>query len=148
LGTGFVVFGYTNNSDEDVVTFSNKICGFFLFLSVAMCIAMFGTIRIFGVLSQDLTMKIRMKLYKSVLRKPMEWFDMKQNSPGQLGTVLQTDCTTVNGVFGDIISQWFESLTSLFLGLGMGLYFNWRITLVALIVAPFLAIATWLTIVI
>lgn len=91
-------------------------------------------------------MKMRRVLFGSILSKPMSWFDHKQNAPGQLATVLQTDCTTVNGVFGDIIAQWMESLFSLCLGISLGLYFNWKITLVALAIAPFLGAATYVTI--
>jgi len=140
------VFGLAGPGEEEITTSANRIAWLFLILSVVMSLAMFYRIRLFGILSENLTMTIRKDLFASILSKPMGWFDKKENAPGQLSTVLQTDCTTVNGVFGDIIAQWIESVFSLCLGISLGLHFSWQITLVAIVIAPFLAGATYMTI--
>jgi ATP-binding cassette, subfamily B (MDR/TAP), member 1 len=45
----------------------------------------------FGVIGENVTMKIRKQLYKSILSKHMGWFDDKNNSSGVLSTIMASD---------------------------------------------------------
>jgi ATP-binding cassette subfamily B (MDR/TAP) protein 1 len=53
---------------------------------------------VFGTLGETVTLKIRKNLYSSILSKSIGWFDVKENSPGQLATVLASDTQVINGV--------------------------------------------------
>jgi ATP-binding cassette subfamily B (MDR/TAP) protein 1 len=45
----------------------------------------------FGVIGENVTMKIRKQLYSSILSKHMGWFDDKNNSPGVLSSTMASD---------------------------------------------------------
>jgi len=45
----------------------------------------------FGVISENVTMKIRSALYVGILRKNIGWFDEKDNAPGVLSATMASD---------------------------------------------------------
>lgn len=45
----------------------------------------------FGVIGENVTLKIRKQLYTSILMKHMGWFDEKNNSPGVLSATMASD---------------------------------------------------------
>lgn len=46
---------------------------------------------IFGILGESMTKNIRHKLYNSLLRKHIGWFDNKDNAPGQLAAIISSE---------------------------------------------------------
>lgn len=59
-----------------------SILSFFTAVSQKFC---------FGVIGENVTMKIRKQLYISILSKHMGWFDNKDNSPGVLSATMASD---------------------------------------------------------
>ena len=53
----------------------------------------FGFIQItsFGVIGENVTLIMRKALYSSILSKNIGWFDLKDNSPGQLSSTMATE---------------------------------------------------------
>jgi hypothetical protein len=62
-----------------------------LCLSIGALVFTFCQISSFGVLSENVTLKMRMDLYKSILSKNIGWFDEKENTPGQLSSTMATE---------------------------------------------------------
>ena len=59
-----------------------SILSFFTAVSQKFC---------FGVIGENVTMKIRKQLYAGILSKHMGWFDDKNNSPGVLSATMASD---------------------------------------------------------
>ena len=63
---------------------------------------------IFGILGESMTKKVRMMLYESLLKKPISWFDKRENSAGVLTMVLSSEIKILNGVSTELISSIIE----------------------------------------
>ena len=69
-----------------------------LLLSAGCFILTFLQISAFGIISENVTIKMRMDLYRSILQKNIGWFDEKDNTPGVLSSTMATEAQTINGV--------------------------------------------------
>lgn len=92
----------------------------------------------FGLVSENITEKIRYDLYKGFIRKEQGWFDIRENSPGILTGVLAEDALQIHSVGSEKIGNVLASLSSLIGGIGIALYYDWRITLTATAMTPLL----------
>ncbi len=52
----------------------------------------------FAISGENLTKRIRIKAFKSMLSQEIGWFDDKNNSVGSLSTRLSTEASAVQGV--------------------------------------------------
>ena len=55
-----------------------------LFAAVAAFLSRFTQTSLFGILSENVTFKLRKNLYSSILSKNFGWFDGKDHTPGVL----------------------------------------------------------------
>jgi len=46
---------------------------------------------------ENITLKMRYNLYKSIIHKHIGFFDLRENSPGILTAVLASEAQTLNG---------------------------------------------------
>ena len=60
----------------------------FLTLSISMFILTYFQGLSFGITSENLTNKIRIMLFESIIYKHVGWFDKKDRAPGVLGSIL------------------------------------------------------------
>ena len=97
---------------------------------------------VFGTLGETVTLKIRKSLYSSILGKSIGWFDVKENSPGQLSTVLASDTSIINGVSAEGLASQLEAGCALIAGLVLGFVFSWRESVVCLLCVPFMLMAS------
>lgn len=94
----------------------------------------------FGIVGENITLNIRQKLYGSLLRKNMGWFDARENAPGVLTSVLASDVQTLNGASTEGLAVICESFFALVCGIILGFVFSWKLSLVALGCMPFMVI--------
>lgn len=72
---------------------------------------------------------------------PLKWFDEPENNPGSLAVKLQSEALLVNNLTSSIVGIQISNTSALLTGMIIAFYFNWRITLVTLGLAPFMMIA-------
>ena len=72
---------------------------------------------------------------------PIPWFDKPRNSSGALSARLASDCLNVNTLTTSLIAIGLQSTSTLVTGLVIGFVFEWRTSLVALGLIPFMIIA-------
>jgi ATP-binding cassette subfamily B (MDR/TAP) protein 1 len=72
---------------------------------------------------------------------PVIWFDQPRNSSGSLSARLASDCKTVNGLTTTYISIMIQNLTTLVLGIVIAFVYEWRTSLIALGLIPFMIIS-------
>ncbi len=115
-----------------------------MWMAIVACAALFtytGQKACFGIIGENITLGMRKILYDSLIRKHMGFFDKRENSPGVLSSVLATEAQELNGASTGGTSVMVESMFGLVAGIVLAFYFSWRMALVALGVAPFMAVA-------
>ena len=72
--------------------------------------------------------------------KHIGWYDHKENTPGVLSSTMATEAQTINGVISGGMATSLQALFSVMCGIGIGFYFNWKISLVCLGCVPFMIV--------
>ena len=90
-----------------------------------------------------MTLEVRKLLFKSIIYKHIGWFDLKENSTGQLVTTLAQDVQALNGASTEGMGTQVETTLGLFMSIGLAAYFSWQMALVALAASPMLVISNY-----
>jgi ABC-type multidrug transport system fused ATPase/permease subunit len=113
----------------------------FLGLSVASFIFYGGQTYLFNRVGEGLTKKLREDVFIKIISMPIGWFDEAENNPGSLAVKLQSEAQLVNNLTSSIVGIQVSNTSALVTGMIIAFYFNWRITLVSLGLAPFMMLA-------
>jgi ABC-type multidrug transport system fused ATPase/permease subunit len=109
-GYTLVVLGYncqtipdgapTDLQDQctDIHNHATMLCLAMFICAIVGFISQFAKIFSFGIISENLTLKIRTQLYFAIVRKSVGWFDDKDNAPGIISSTMASDTQTINGV--------------------------------------------------
>lgn len=134
-------------SDEDPNTVRSKANEYSMYFAITGVViggATFLTIYSFTVAGEALTERLRGLAFRAMLRQELGWFDDKANGTGGLCARLSGDASAVQGATGQRIGTIIQSLTTLVLGVGLSMYYQWKLGLVALSFTPFILVATYL----
>jgi ATP-binding cassette subfamily B (MDR/TAP) protein 1 len=113
----------------------------FFVLAAAMALLSFTGQALYGFLGEYLTFTLRQRMFKHILRQDIGFFDINENAPGILTTRLATDAESVRALIVDRIRVVVEGAFMIVLGLGLGFYYGWQLTLVVLAVGPIIGIS-------
>ncbi|KAJ3248680.1 hypothetical protein HDU78_010911 [Chytriomyces hyalinus] len=90
-----------------------------------------------------LTHRLRLMTFKSMIRQEVGFYDDDRHSLGALTSRLAIDAARV----GDLITKVWADATQLVVtavcGITIGLVFSWKLTLIVLLVAPFMVVASY-----
>lgn len=123
---------------DDIRKQSDINCLIMFCLSVGAFFFTFNQLISFGTISENVTLKMRIDLYTSILAKNIGWFDDKDNTPGILSSTMATEAQTVNGVVAGGLATSLQAFFSVMTGVVLGFYFNWKVSLVCLGCVPFM----------
>ncbi|ESO02188.1 hypothetical protein HELRODRAFT_65830, partial [Helobdella robusta] len=84
-------------------------------------------------------LKLRMKLFSSVVHQELGWFDTHETS--ELSTRFSEDVNKIQEGIGDKISNLCHWLATFVAGIVIGLSYDWKLGLVVLAMSPLLAVA-------
>uniref|UniRef100_H2ZPB5 Bile salt export pump n=1 Tax=Ciona savignyi TaxID=51511 RepID=H2ZPB5_CIOSA len=88
----------------------------------------------------ELTVRLRKKAFKAMLRQDIAYFDDHRHSPGALCTRLSMDASRVQGCTGVRIGTIIKNFSSLGVALGIAFAFGWKLTLLTIAFIPFLVV--------
>lgn len=91
----------------------------------------------FSITGENLTYDVRSRLYRALIHKQVSWFDRKDKAPGILTNILSEDITNLNGLTTETIATLVESFVSLFAGIALSAFFQWRMAIVCILATPF-----------
>lgn len=86
-------------------------------------------------------MRIRQECFRKICRMPGAWFDEKENNPGTLASRVGTDTQKVNSLTSTVVNIQIANFSSLISGLIIAFIHDWRSSLVALGLIPFILVA-------
>ena len=95
----------------------------------------------FTIAGEFLTARLRERVFKSMLRQDMEFFDNKFNTTGALTTRLANDAAQVQGATGARLGVLFQVAFSLLFSVGIAFGYSWSLTLIVLGFIPILMVA-------
>jgi len=79
----------------------------------------------FSLGGENLTLNLRVKLFESILRKHIGWFDDKDKAPGVLTNIIQEDISSVNGLTTEAAGILLEAGLGLIVSCGICAIFSW-----------------------
>ncbi|KAG0524983.1 hypothetical protein BDA96_06G016300 [Sorghum bicolor] len=117
-------------------------------LGVACILAMTGQQGLCGWAGARLTMRVRDRLFRAIMRQEPAWFDEEDNAMGILVTRLARDAVAFRSMFGDRYAVLLMAVGSAGVGLGICFALDWRLTLVAMACTPLTLGASYLNLLI
>ncbi|XP_039955040.1 ATP-dependent translocase ABCB1 isoform X1 [Bactrocera neohumeralis] len=114
---------------------------YFLITGIVVGLATFLQIYLFGIAGERLTERLRGMMFGTMLKQEVAWFDDKANSTGSLCSRLSGDASAVQGATGQRIGTIIQSVATIVLGVGLSMYYEWSLGLLALAFAPFILVA-------
>ena len=113
----------------------------FLILGALQGITLMIQAILFGYSSEKLTMRLRSKLFKNIMRMDISYFDMPIHSSGKLSTRLATDCPNIKSAIDFRLGSVFAAIVSVSCGVGVGLYYGWQMALPLLVLFPIIGLS-------
>ncbi|CAF4972614.1 unnamed protein product, partial [Rotaria sp. Silwood1] len=96
---------------------------------------------LFSISGEALTQRLRAKIFRSLLRQEVAYFDKSENSTGALCTRLSTEASAVQGATGIWIGTMLQNFANLGVGIILAFFYGWALTLIILAFVPFMIIA-------
>ena len=94
----------------------------------------------FGIGGENLTQTLRVKLFESILRKNIGWFDSKNRAPGILTNIIIEDINSINGLTTEYFGIVVEAALGLFFSCLICFIFSWRLAIVVTLTSPLMVL--------
>jgi ATP-binding cassette subfamily B (MDR/TAP) protein 1 len=94
----------------------------------------------FGLGGDNLSFKLRMELFKAILRKHVGWFDNKSRAPGIIVNILLDDIAQINGLTTESTGIVLESALGLFASIFICAIFTWQLAIVVTVLSPLIVL--------
>lgn len=108
----------------------------FIVVGIIAGIGTFLQMYMFGLAGVRMTTRIRKMAFAAMLKQEMGWYDDDMNSVGALCARLSSDAGAVQGATGSRIGAILQALSTLVLGIGLSMYYTWKMTLVSVVSIP------------
>ncbi|XP_046555643.1 phosphatidylcholine translocator ABCB4-like [Haliotis rubra] len=131
---GIVYQKSIEEQDRDVRMYALILLG----LGVLSLITNFAQSAFFGISGENMTVRVRRNVFKSMLRQEISWFDDHKNNLGALTTRLATDASQVQGATGVRLGMVVMNLANMGSAVVIAFIFSWQLTLVILAFVPFI----------
>ena len=92
----------------------------------------------FGVCAERLRQRSKVETFRSIIQQKIEFFDKVENSVGTIVSTLANQTTQLAGLSGITLGTIFQTITTLFTGLIIGIAAGWKLGLVCTATVPIL----------
>ncbi|XP_060519433.1 ATP-dependent translocase ABCB1-like isoform X2 [Cylas formicarius] len=140
---GTIMQDISDPDDDYVRQRTTQYCLYFVAIGVLSGVSNFLQMYMFGVAGQKLTQRIRSQMFDAMLKQEIGYFDRKSNGVGALCSQLATEASQVQGATGQRVGIIMNSIATLLLSLGLSMYYQWKLGLVALSFFPVIIVATF-----
>ena len=146
--TGYVMGQAMNalNSSEEKKIDEDGLKWGLMFLVIAFCNGLSNFLMIwkYATIGVTLARIFRKKMLKKYLQLHVAFFDVDDNAPGALLTRLSIDTMQLNSIILSIFGSTVQVACVIIVSLGMGLYYDWRLTLIICAFVPFIAFSIFI----
>ncbi|KAI1702461.1 ABC transporter transmembrane region domain-containing protein [Ditylenchus destructor] len=104
----------------------------FAILGLVTGLATFGAGSIMTIVGENMTMRLRLAVFKNILRQDSSYFDLKEHSTGKLTARLAVDALNVKAAIDQRLSDVLQSSISLIAGVSIAVYFGWNVASVGI----------------
>ncbi|CAM6102646.1 unnamed protein product [Calypogeia fissa] len=94
-----------------------------------------------GVLGENLVKRVREKMFTTILRNELGWFDQDENNSGQILARLNSDATNVRTAIGDRAAVILQNTTLICVAWIISIVLQWKLALVIISVSPLIVIS-------
>jgi ATP-binding cassette, subfamily B (MDR/TAP), member 1 len=126
--------------------YMNREIGKYCYLLIGMSSAalLFNTVQhlFWDTVGENLTKRVREKMFTSVLRNEIAWFDREENASARIAAKLSLDAHNVRSAIGDRISVIVQNSALMLVACTAGFILQWRLALVLIAVFPLVVGAT------
>ncbi|CAF0902236.1 unnamed protein product [Adineta steineri] len=131
------IFGALAETDEQKQTDEIRMYTYILFLiGVAGGIFQFLSSVTLAKAGEELTMRMRIMSFRSMLRQEIGWFDVDENNLGALVTRLSSDAASLKGFTGPTFGAILNAVGAVVTALIISFIAGWKLTLVILCFTP------------
>jgi ABC-type multidrug transport system fused ATPase/permease subunit len=123
----------------------NMYIGLFFLLAVSAIVLYASSSGLQGFLGERLTRRLRVAVFRTILRQPMAFFDDRRNTTGRLTGRLATDAALLRGSLGERIATNLQTYGGLATGFIIGFTACWQLTLVLMATAPMMMLSGLIT---
>ncbi|CAO2207620.1 unnamed protein product [Urochloa humidicola] len=119
-----------------------KYC--YLLIGMSSAALVFNTVQhvFWDSVGENLTKRVRERMFAAVLRNEMAWFDADENASARVAARLALDAQNVRSAIGDRISVIVQNTALMVVACTAGFVLQWRLALVLLAVFPLVVGAT------
>ncbi|KAK9468095.1 P-loop containing nucleoside triphosphate hydrolase protein [Lipomyces arxii] len=136
---GGAVQAFTLIPDYDAVFASIDLnAGLFFMLSIIFSASITISQYIFSYTSQKLVRRIRLMLFRQILRQDIAFFDKDENTTGSLTTKLSSEAQAIEGLTGASFGQIMNCTMTMLAGIVVGLAVTWKLGFVCMATMPLL----------
>lgn len=129
--------------DEDTYKTDSVIyCCLFTVLGAVAALSMFIRNVTFAIAAENMTLRLRTRVFTSLMQQDMTFYDHPQHQTGTLTALLATDASAVHAASGTRLSVVFMGLASIGCGFIIAFIYSWQITLLMIAFIPFLILAS------
>lgn len=125
-----ILAAFYNPSIDKIKSSTNLYCGVFIAIAVGSFSSSLLQQLTFGTMGQHLALRVRLLMFRSIMRQEVGWFDQEANSSGQLTSRLAEDASTVRGAVGDVLGVMMQNVFCLASGYAIAFAYDWRMALV------------------
>ncbi|CAD5111259.1 DgyrCDS587 [Dimorphilus gyrociliatus] len=134
---GDVIKAFTKEDSEQKKEIA-LYCGLFAGIGVLAALSKVVQDWALAVSSEKLTLRLRKKTFRSIIKQDISYFDDPKNSTGAITTRLSADASSVQGAAGVRLGTFVQSFGVLGIGVILAMYYSWKLTLAIIAFVPLL----------
>lgn len=127
--------------NEDVTQEKNYYSLMFLVIALTAGLGAFLQNYMLSIAGEKLTYRLRVRIFKAILQREMDWFDKPENNVGSLCSRLSSDASAVQGGTGARLGVIFQVLSGITFGLLIGFFCSWKLALISGFFAPLMMLS-------
>ncbi|KAI9478105.1 MAG: P-loop containing nucleoside triphosphate hydrolase protein [Benjaminiella poitrasii] len=121
---------------------ANLYAFIFFILGICSFIGFGGQVLSFEVAGERYTKRLRAMIFTAYMRQEIGYFDRDENNAGALTSKLAVDARNVNEMITKVWGDITQLIVTIIVGLIISFIHSWALTLIILIMAPFIMAAT------
>ena len=97
-------------------------------------------------IEEEIVEKLRVDVFRKLMVMPSQWYEKSENEGGQGASRLGSETQKIGALVTKYIPNLINNFTSMLVGIGVSIYFCWKIGLLSIFLLPAITFAGYLSI--